>query len=286
MSALLFGALLLGDVYRVPLLKRGTVPRKTQQELCQHTTAVLKAIRHWVASGVARDGLLGIFNTSCDSTATSWSGGCDVPVRVGGVSNSEDGSYVVCNPSQLLAGASSSGRALGCLVVSVGSKGEASFERRVHQIAPHCLVDIWDGTLIGSRKHMTKGIPKFANFLARNFETDSWSNYSHTKHVPLLKIDCEGCEMDTLAPWLEHGPCTDQIVMEIHPWPWLEKPREYAADSTAAALRVPRYDRFGRLMALLADKYDPIFGVSNSAGGPWSGARCAHMSWQRRQACA
>ena len=31
----------------------------------------------------------------------------------------------------------------------------------------------------------------------------------------MLKIDCEGCEMTALLPWLEHV-CTDRILVEVH----------------------------------------------------------------------
>ena len=132
-------------------------------------------------------------------------GNCATLVRVGGPG---DGVKAVC----------ADGDAWGndCHVVSVGSDGDAEFERGVHALAPHCRIDTHDGTLTGRRAALATRLPPYVTFRSRNFHRGSWQHYARQhRHITVLKIDCESCEFDVLAPWVANV-CTDQILLELH----------------------------------------------------------------------
>ena len=130
--------------------------------------------------------------------------GCAALDRLG-----SDGGEVgkpVCDPDALLSGP--------CHVISVGSNGDAAFEIDVHRRAPHCEIDTFDGTLIGTRQALRENIPSYVRFHAENWGRESWRHFIG-KNISLLKIDCEGCEVQALPPYLENIP-TQQIVIEVH----------------------------------------------------------------------
>ena len=114
-----------------------------------------------------------------------------------------------------------------CVVVSVGSNGQVEFEEGIHQLWPACRIDIWDGTLVGSRSKLRRAIPQYAHFHPENFRPTSWQTYQPTRNMTwqqphisttqatMLKIDCEGCEWSSLVPWLDHV-CTSQLLLELH----------------------------------------------------------------------
>ena len=61
-----------------------------------------------------------------------------------------------------------------CVVVSVGSNGQVEFEEGIHQLWPACRIDIWDGTLVGSRSKLRRAIPQYAHFHPENFRPTSY----------------------------------------------------------------------------------------------------------------
>ena len=161
-----------------------------------------------------------------------WGYHCDATVLGGAVltyskkRGNLDGDKLVCDPGATLAQRADS----PCRVVSVGSNGDMSFENATRTAAPHCAIDTWDGTLGGhnvAKKRMKLEAAKWLNFIPRNFEPSSWQFYAHAsnhskgwrRHRPsvrLLKMDCEGCEFDSLRPWLTNV-CTEQILIEVSP---------------------------------------------------------------------
>ena len=129
-----------------------------------------------------------------------------------------DGGKTVCDPDRLR-------RAIGpCVVVSVGLKDDTRFESGLHQLAPHCAIHGYDGTLTRAK---AKLVPSYIS-LRPNFEVTSWRDYPKTR-VQILKVDCEGCEAHTVPPWVDNV-CTDQLMVEVHtpmggssPWDRVQK---------------------------------------------------------------
>ena len=135
---------------------------------------------------------------------------CDRLVRLG---TKFDGSKVACN---------SSGDVLpptNCRVVSVGSNGDPAFESAVHAAAPWCVIETWDGTLVGARAKLAQRIPAFVNFVPRNWDATTIAEAAAAQRVAsMLKIDCEGCEAALVPLWVDRV-CTEQIYMEVHVLP-------------------------------------------------------------------
>jgi len=103
-----------------------------------------------------------------------------------------------------------------CNVISVGSNGDASFEEAIHNIAPGCRIDTFDGTL---NDHKRSQLPSYVNFHAFNFGVDTWKVLVEAGicQLSILKMDCEGCEYDCLPAFIEQSPiCVEQIVVEVH----------------------------------------------------------------------
>ena len=156
-----------------------------------------------------------------------------------------------------------------CSVVSVGSNGDASFEQQVHNRWPDCAIETWDGTLTGRRAPLRNRLPQFIEFVPRNFGGSSWSerhaNENDTMAVrgtraTILKIDCEGCELEALVPWVSHV-CTGMVLMELH-----------GINTTAAALM---------LQSMAVAGFRPVYGEDNPKCGPTSGMRCTELALAR-----
>lgn len=90
-----------------------------------------------------------------------------------------------------------------CLVYSVGSNNDFSFEIGVHERYPDCEIHTFDPTVWNPQN------PDFVTF--------------HRSTVPqsppeggifMLKMDCEGCEYTDL---LGLAPAAEQIFVEVHP---------------------------------------------------------------------
>jgi len=102
----------------------------------------------------------------------------------------------------------------GCQVISVGSNGEASFEKAVHQFAPSCTISTWDGTLDQNGPRSANHLPSFIRFVPMNFNASSYEKFNRSTPVSVLKVDCPGCDMDALVPWVDNI-CTEQISFEL-----------------------------------------------------------------------
>ena len=163
-------------------------------------------------------------------------GSCGDLTRVGSPS---DGGKMLCDVGRL------SARGAACTVVSVGSNGESSFERAVHALAPACALHTLDGTLTGSRAALASALPPYVRFEAVNFGPTTWRAFAG-RTVDVLKLDCEGCEYDSLPPWVSRV-CTDQIVLELHACPTVRgQPRHALA----------RVNRSHELMSRLSSMYE------------------------------
>ena len=185
-----------------------------------------------------------------------------------------DGGKAFCDVAELFA-------PRACHVVSVGSRGEVSFETEVHRLAPHCAIDVMDGTL-GTKARAA--MPPFVNFTALNFDSRTWERYAG-RHVSALKIDCEGCEFAGLPSWLANV-CTDQIQIEVHGCELGANMRRIndlqLGDATRSAAYV-RARRVHELMVAMHGEYDVFHAEFAIAYGDGT---CAEYALRRRRPCS
>ncbi|KAL9183009.1 hypothetical protein ACHAXT_004796 [Thalassiosira profunda] len=101
-----------------------------------------------------------------------------------------------------------------CLVYSIGSNNDVSFERAVHDFMPGCEVHTFDPTLRkafvgdeyatfhdwGLGKDGESAAHRGKSWTAKGLET-IMQELGHTNRtIDILKVDCEGCEYETLPP--------------------------------------------------------------------------------------
>ena len=162
---------------------------------------------------------------------------CRLEQKVGGLG---DGGKWVCDPHRLMALPSSQPPRNhkqsdqppppNCLVYSVGSHGDFSFEQAVHrEIGTHCEVHTFDFGDFGAQAvaaNATYHPWGFADtsFIdpaqgGRTFKTmpQTVEELGHTgRTIDLFKIDCEGCEWQVYPTWLNAGVHLRQILVEMH----------------------------------------------------------------------
>jgi FkbM family methyltransferase len=145
---------------------------------------------------------------------------CELKSRLGSVPYAAgDGPKFVCAVEVL--------RSLhDCVVFSIGSHWDFSFEYAIHATAPSCQIHTFDGTMdIESR-------PVPSDLKEKNIHFHNWSidgkRGSNAKtiqdtaaalsitRVDLLKIDCEGCEYSVLRDVFGSTLRVQQILNEIH----------------------------------------------------------------------
>ncbi len=136
-----------------------------------------------------------------------------------------DGGKWVCNPHFI----TSSSPKHDCLVYSVGSNGDASFEAAIlRDVSPECHVHVFDfGNYESSVLVQTNHDPHvhyhqwgISDATSGVFKTlqDTVQELGHVgRTVDIFKIDCEGCELDTFASWFRADVTLKQILVEIHP---------------------------------------------------------------------
>eukprot|EP00934_Nitzschia_sp_Nitz4_P007124 Nitzschia sp. Nitz4//scaffold57_size113557//67197//68502//NITZ4_003997-RA/size113557-snap-gene-0.54-mRNA-1//-1//CDS//3329554864//7114//frame0 len=136
-----------------------------------------------------------------------------------------DGAKWVCDPLRL-------SNKTDCLVYSVGSNGDPSFEEGVRkQIGTHCEIHTFDINSKNSRKgdfaKILNGISTFHPWGLEGFQNarrhpERFMTLDQTikelghegRTIDILKIDCEGCEWRTYKDWLKHD--IRQILVETH----------------------------------------------------------------------
>lgn len=156
---------------------------------------------------------------------------CDSEKRVGpGEINFGDGPKFVCGPDLLR-------DQRDCLVYSIGSNYDFSFEDGMRKYGPGCEFHTFDGTLNLSHRALPSGL-KEKNIYFHNWNVHSsdgthengWlsksiktilSELGHTgKTIHVFKIDCEGCEYSVLPELMEmvkgNQINVQQIQVEIH----------------------------------------------------------------------
>ena len=194
--------------------------------------------------------------------------GCAHPLRLG---NAGDGGKVLCSASALTAP--------DCLVVSIGSHGDYSFEQDVHALAPHCHIHTYDGTL---KEWGVKRAPSYVTLFVRNMTATTYREYADQR-VAVLKMDCEGCEFDSLLPWVAHV-CTDSILLEIHTChvnqlsrgeEGAHKPFAWGSDALVIAQSASLLAELNRTHAI----------YSKEPNIEWSDGTCIELGWQRRDHC-
>ena len=123
----------------------------------------------------------------------TWS--CPFERRVGNIG---DGGKWVCDPHRLPD---------DCLVLSVGSASEWSFEEGIHALKPHCEIHTFDHTI------QPHNVPSFVHFHAIGLDKSSLLDSINAtgRTVDILKIDCEGCEWDTFDQFEGR-----QVLVELH----------------------------------------------------------------------
>ena len=189
--------------------------------------------------------------------------GCTDAMRIGSSSMAKRAQ------SKLLCGAQQALSAAPCYVLSVGSYGEGEFEHKVHELAPTCVVEVWDSTQRG-RAFLRNPAGTWApRFVEENFGRLSWQTFTERNQVAsatVLKVECGGsCEQAALLPWLDHI-CTDHLLLQTD-LP-SRKPREV----------IP-------VLARLSKDYELLYGEDNPLCGQWTGTRCVQLAWRRRVAC-
>jgi len=123
----------------------------------------------------------------------TWS--CPFERRVGNIG---DGGKWVCDPHRLPD---------DCLVLSVGSASEWSFEEGIHALKPHCEIHTFDHTI------QPHNVPSFVHFHAIGLDNSSLLDSINAtgRTVDILKIDCERCEWDTFDQFEGR-----QVLLELH----------------------------------------------------------------------
>jgi hypothetical protein len=132
-----------------------------------------------------------------------------------------DGGKWVCDPHRILRKPTKS-----CLVYSVGSNNEFSFEQSVlKEISPDCEIHTFDPTIGNSPSNLpTHGKISFHPWGMADKDNGSYKTLDsivdelgHTgKEIDIFKIDCEGCELETFRTWFEGSTLIRQIQLELH----------------------------------------------------------------------
>lgn len=155
---------------------------------------------------------------------------CALERRIGRLG---DGGKWICDPHRITMKAqqnnnSNSGGDRGCLVYSVGSNGDASFEAAILQdVSPDCEIHVFDfGDYAASVQQQTQPSVNvhyhqwgISDVTKGRFKTlqDTVQELGHAgRTIDIFKIDCEGCEIDTFAAWFDADVVLRQILVEVH----------------------------------------------------------------------
>jgi len=141
---------------------------------------------------------------------------CEFEERIGLMG---DGGKWVCDPTRIQQ-AVKSGKEK-CLVYSVGSNGDFSFEESVlSEISKDCEVHTFDPMKAGTWK-APEGVKYHSVALGESSPAKPLAQIvkelGHVgRKIDLFKIDCEGCEWDTFKNWFGSGVDIRQIQVELH----------------------------------------------------------------------
>jgi len=147
-----------------------------------------------------------------------------------------DGGKWICDPHRIA-------HQEDCLVYSVGSNNDFSFEQAVlDKIGPHCEIHTFDfgnyqegAGKLGFRLHQGVKLPA-VNYHKIGLGADNPPRFKSLKTVvnmlghnnrtiDIFKIDCEGCEWTTAKHWFEADVTLRQIQVELHKSDVVETPQ-------------------------------------------------------------
>jgi hypothetical protein len=124
-----------------------------------------------------------------------------------------------------------------CLIYSIGSNNDFSWEEGVKARAPNCVIHVFDHTVANASNKPHNvffhrwGLSEVDS--NRNPTLKSLSEISKAlghkdKRVDVFKIDCEGCEWRTHKTWFISGLQIEEILVETHHGSEAPKPNSYA----------------------------------------------------------
>jgi hypothetical protein len=137
-----------------------------------------------------------------------------------------DGGKWVCDPQRLHK--DESGKEKQCLVYSVGSNGDVSFEKAVKaDIGSHCEIHVFDMGNYRAKVEETGAIYHQWGVSGRTFTDRRGRVYKSLQEtvqelghvgrtVDIFKIDCEGCEWDSYPSFFQSGVELRQVLIELH----------------------------------------------------------------------
>jgi len=143
---------------------------------------------------------------------------CQHEMRIG---NQGDGGKWICDPHRITAQKS-------CLVYSVGSRGDFSFEEYVlKEIDPNCEIHTFDledfsdqAEQYGIHFHPwglglenTEHNPKF---IIKSLQRTVTELGHRGRVIDIFKIDCDKCEWETYDSWFDADAVLRQVQVEIH----------------------------------------------------------------------
>eukprot|EP00980_Cylindrotheca_fusiformis_P025272 scaffold13380_cov110-Cylindrotheca_fusiformis.AAC.6 len=146
---------------------------------------------------------------------------CRFEERVG---RQGDGGKWICDPHRIQ-------EKTDCLIYSVGSNNDFSFEREVKNvIGSHCEIHTFDPADYSKRANEEGAIYHqwgISNKNGRNGKGQVMKTLHETakdlghlgRTVDVFKIDCEGCELDSFETWVDSatvGIQLQQVLVEIH----------------------------------------------------------------------
>mmetsp|Transcript_13637 Transcript_13637/g.21609 ORF Transcript_13637/g.21609 Transcript_13637/m.21609 type:complete len:244 (-) Transcript_13637:78-809(-) len=111
-----------------------------------------------------------------------------------------------------------------CIVISIGSKNDWTFEEAVHHLNPVCRIYTFDHTITPRNK------PDYVTFQQLGLAVDNNADaklvtlhralasvgLQNSEKIDLFKIDCEGCEYDIFPQFFNVVPALRQVLIELH----------------------------------------------------------------------
>ena len=147
-----------------------------------------------------------------------------------------DGGKWVCDPHRIDASYNNATGEASCLVYSVGSNGDVSFEDAVKkEIGSHCEIHSFDIAnysakveAVGAHFHQW-GIAAEAKVNRKGvFKTlpQTIQELGHEgRTIDIFKIDCEGCEWSSFSSFFQANVTLRQILVELHAAPNRKDPK-------------------------------------------------------------
>lgn len=132
-----------------------------------------------------------------------------------------DGGKWACDPHRITTRV----KERGCLVYSVGSNNDFSFEEAIlRDVSPECEIHTFDHTIGAKPSKLPVNVTFHPWGLARKNEGQNMKTMAsiirtlgHTdREIDIFKIDCEGCEWETVKSWFKGGARIRQVLVEVH----------------------------------------------------------------------